>query len=416
MNLQNLFKKEMAKLPRVYAEKLITKKLAAAGVERAEDVAPLLFDHFVSGTTGDFIWDDGTATFHDISITITQEEVDEIGHEIDRFIREKLPSIVQNVLDDTSTHLLASLEKTWPEHNARDQLEFEQFRERLEANWGKAFSLVRMILTICREIGEEQYNKSQKSKRRHAPLWKLTLIRLHARACQITSEVLALMESGYADGAMARWRTLHEIHVVATLIAEHRNDLARRYLDHEAVDAKRGLEQFQRCHAQLGYAPPTAQEVRRLTKRFERVIKKYGKAFGSQYGWAAHHLNKNQPTFADLESAAGRSALRSHYKLASSNVHAGPTALFSRLGAIEPSTIAAGASNVGFAEPGQNTALTLCQITLLLLGEKWTYEQIVSINVLAALRERVPEAFLRAEKKIRREDSKIQKWLRDAGL
>ena len=46
------------------------------------------------------------------------------------------------------------------------------------------------------------------------------LWRLHARSCQITMEILALLKSGFADGAHARWRTLHEIAVTALFIKQ----------------------------------------------------------------------------------------------------------------------------------------------------------------------------------------------------
>ncbi|WP_217430933.1 DUF5677 domain-containing protein [Sphingomonas bacterium] len=53
-----------------------------------------------------------------------------------------------------------------------------------------------------------------------------TMLHLHARACQVVFEIITLMENGLADGAMARWRTLHEITVVATILAEHGEELA----------------------------------------------------------------------------------------------------------------------------------------------------------------------------------------------
>ena len=39
--------------------------------------------------------------------------------------------------------------------------------------------------------------------------------RLHARACQIAREVLTLLYAGFAEGAMARWRALHELAVLS---------------------------------------------------------------------------------------------------------------------------------------------------------------------------------------------------------
>jgi len=59
---------------------------------------------------------------------------------------------------------------------------------------------------------------------------------------------------GPADGAMARWRTLHEINVVITLIAEHGDELAERYLAHDIDESARALAVYEKTHAALGYA------------------------------------------------------------------------------------------------------------------------------------------------------------------
>ncbi|WP_224497072.1 DUF5677 domain-containing protein [Bradyrhizobium septentrionale] len=49
---------------------------------------------------------------------------------------------------------------------------------------------------------------------------------LHARSCQITQEIIWLLSGGFADAAMARWRTLREATAVASLIGEHGEDFS----------------------------------------------------------------------------------------------------------------------------------------------------------------------------------------------
>jgi len=46
------------------------------------------------------------------------------------------------------------------------------------------------------------------------------LVRLQAGAARVAGEIYALLLSGYASGAHARWRTLHEIAVTALFIAQ----------------------------------------------------------------------------------------------------------------------------------------------------------------------------------------------------
>jgi hypothetical protein len=79
---------------------------------------------------------------------------------------------------------------------------------------------------------------SRRSKNGLLQEWEI-LIRLLVRAWQVTDEILCLLENGFADGAMARWRTLHEIHVVAAVLMRHGESITERYLAHQAVESKR---------------------------------------------------------------------------------------------------------------------------------------------------------------------------------
>ena len=79
----------------------------------------------------------------------------------------------------------------------------------MPTRWGKGLDLLRMLLTISREFGEEAHAKARRSRARSSRYRTDVLLRLHACACQVAGEIIKLMESGRADGAMARWRTLH---------------------------------------------------------------------------------------------------------------------------------------------------------------------------------------------------------------
>src|SRR5260370_36714366 len=104
-----------------------------------------------------------------------------------------------------------------------------------------------MMLTMSRELGDsvnrEIRQSPDASSRRHLID---VLARSHARACQIVEEILCLLECGLSDGAMARWRTLHEVAVVASFVATHGEDLAERYVSHQAVESKRAADDYQK--------------------------------------------------------------------------------------------------------------------------------------------------------------------------
>jgi hypothetical protein len=267
-----------------------------------------------------------------------------------------------------------------------------------------------MLLTSCRELGQETATRLQKSRSRKNRVLRSLLVRLHARACQITAEIITLMENGFADGAMARWRTLYEVGVVATVIADAGEALARQYIEHEVVESKLAMEEYARCHVGLRFKPFPARERRRVERAFAAAVKAHGADFGRPYGWAAAHLKKKKVTFRDLEDAAQRSPMRSYYKMASYNVHADTSkSIFFRLGVIgDQSIIVAGATDAGFTEPAQNAAIALVQITALLLQDRISnLDAMIQLQALIMIRDEIPDVFVRVAHKLKRDHAKL---------
>jgi hypothetical protein len=101
---------------------------------------------------------------------------------------------------------------------------------------------------MCREWCEwiHKRNVSEKGDLKKKRLQSI-LTRLLARGCQVSDEIISLLENGFADGAMARWRTLREIAVVATVIRRYGTDIGARYVDHQAVESKRKMDKYSMC-------------------------------------------------------------------------------------------------------------------------------------------------------------------------
>jgi hypothetical protein len=207
---------------------------------------------------------------------------------------------------------------------------------------------------------------------------------------------------------MARWRTLHEITIVASLIVQHGAELAERYVAYQAVEAKRALDMYAQCHIGLGYKPMPKRSAAKINAHFRSVQRKYGKPFVGEYGWAAQCLAKPKVNFALLEQAVGRGVMRSHYKMASYNVHANPSGAFFRLGLLKDSqTLLAGRSNAGLTEPGQNAATSLTQISSLMCAQSATLDDIVSARIMLAVRDLIPPALVRADARLVRDERRL---------
>lgn len=140
-----------------------------------------------------------------------------------------------------------------------------------------------MCVTIARELGECKTELLRESHGSDSPCLVDVLPRLHARSCQIANEVITLLETGFADGAIARWRTLHEISVVANLLKEFGEDLACRYLDHQIYESYRAAKDYMNCYERLGYEPLEDMEYQEIKISYEEMKERYGNEFCSQY-------------------------------------------------------------------------------------------------------------------------------------
>ena len=91
---------------------------------------------------------------------------------------------------------------------------------------------------------------------------------VHARACQMSRAILALLRSGFADDAHARWRSLHELAVVSNFIREHGEVVAERYLLHEAIQQRKLARAYKEHEDRAGLEPLTQAEIDALDERW----------------------------------------------------------------------------------------------------------------------------------------------------
>lgn len=398
----------MQAVPRDIASELFRKKLETAGIRDADALIKALTEHLFARTDDDFVWDDDTIPEDVLQevMDITEDDIANVEAQFSRFLSDELPEIVRSTIDESGRSLARTLRRSWPDQYARELHDLTGFRMRLEQRWGKALHALRRLITVCRELGEEAHQRRRRSRSKKNVYRNDVLIRLHARACQVTQEILSLMEAGFADGAMARWRTLHEIAVVATLVADHGDDLAERYLAHEFVQSKKALDTYRAVYAELGYAPPDEVEAKRTEDACAYYVARYGPDFTSDHGWAGHHLGIKRPTFRDLENAAERMSMRAHYRMASDQVHAGVKGVTFRLSTFgRDPLILAGPSNFGFDEPGQSAGIDLARITTHIMDLS-TVDETIKLKAVAILRDEVVNEFVQAGRKLKREESK----------
>jgi hypothetical protein len=409
--LQDALNEATAALPAFFLQKLISKKLREQGIKRTKGLAEKLAKHILEGNR------EPIEHPRNITLAFTKADADEIERAIEQFCDTQFPKIIPDVARRTSKTVLKDLRCRWPNEYALQNKDLSGFRKRLEDRWGKPLGLLRMLLTMVREWCQGAHERESTRKRAKPEQVPELLIRLLVRACQVTDEILCLLENGFADGAMARWRTLHEITVVATIISQHGETIAERYLAHQAVESKKAMDKYLACYQQLGYRALPVREQQKIIGNYDKAIAQYGKPFKTDYGWAASHLKNDRPSFADLEVAAGRSDMRAHYQMGNDNIHAGVKSMFIRLGLLENYTgLLSGRSNAGLTEPGQNAALTLTQLAALVCMSEPGFDDLVVGEMIVTLKYEIPQAFGRPDRQLRKDDKNVSSFAAGAVL
>src|SRR2546427_12404451 len=215
-------------------------------------------------------------------------------------IREMVPTIMRETTEGASKALLAAVFRDTKNLRAV-RTRRAAFERRLQRWWGRSLDLFEVLKSVALEMGS---NFNDEVSQGSDPLM-YALVRLHARAVLIASEIEALLRTGHADGAHARWRTLHEVTVVAIFLAKHGAETAEQYIQHDAVESWKAALGQQDKEAELGLDPFSPEEMEQLRKRVETLTTKNGAPDRNEYGWAEKATDKHEPHLIALNQAAG---------------------------------------------------------------------------------------------------------------
>jgi hypothetical protein len=400
-SILDAFDQALREVPYRAAAELISSKIAEEGIELRPRELEKLVEYLKSGGGDDFRfrtwrwWEN-----RELTVSLTDAETQEVLDRLNRFLEGGLDDLIKSIADDLSRDILVTLHRMWKREARRQTRERGGFERHLTKRWGSAIDRLRMTLTAAREFGES-VNGSIRGTESSSPYLVDVLTRLHARACQIAEEIICLLESGFSDGAMARWRTLHEISATAHLLSESGERLAVRYVEHEAIESFRAATDYRECSSRLGYVPMGNEEYEEVRRKRDSMIDRYGKDFSSQYGWAAEVIGKPTPTLRDIQEAAGIDHFRPYYRMASHNVHANPMGIYFKLGLLDKTEVLlAGRSSIGLAYPGHGCAISLMQVTTALCVLKPDLDSLVALRILGKLTDEVGTLFGEAHERV----------------
>jgi len=322
---------------------------------------------------------------------------------------EKLMKVVaKECLPEFSKVLVNDLKKDHKEMLDYQRIPQKEFENRLYKRWKEPLDLLECLILILWESAEKLKNKIAKLVNNSNNLKHSAILKIHARALQISNEILVLLKSGYSDGANARWRSLHELAVISFFLLENNNDVSKRYLEHEVIRNFKEATDYRTYFKKLGYLPIDRKVFNKLRRKKESLCEKYIDNFQKDYGWIPRSIISAQ-NFRALEKHVKLDKLRPFYNLASDAVHGGAKGFY-RLGLMDyeqNKIFLKGASNYGLADPIQNTAISLLHVTMCLLMLEVDFESLIQMYVMKIYVNEIGRKSAEVQRKMEKEESKV---------
>lgn len=326
------------------------------------------------------------------SSTASEEELERLA--------DALPEQIEELLEHLPNQILSTIQEKAHEGLEERRADHAAFVERNISRWQKGFDLLELLIEIAIEAGGSFNSRLRPEAAKNGDLLFDVVVRLHAKGCLISKEILALLKNGFADGAYARWRALHELSVTSMFLAKHGVDAVRSYTDFEFVEAYKGASQLNRYESRINATGFTEDAINNFKSQYDAVIAKHGSEFAKQYGWARKFLPKERPTFFALEKDVGLDHWRPYYKWASQNIHADVMAIRYSLGLCEATEdiLQVGPSDSGMTDPAHSTAISLSQLTCTTLFLSPNLDDVVAAKMLSTLSDEVGKAFIERDK------------------
>jgi hypothetical protein len=319
---------------------------------------------------------------------------------------EKVVTILKKKLDVLLEEFYKDLKKDGPSNLAAHRSVSNAFRKSHIRTWKKAIDKLEIFVFMNLEYHEKLFD-AYKIERKNDTRFKV-LMGLHGKAILTAFEILELIKGGFADGAMARWRSLYETAIIVNFLKDNNQELSQQFLDYSVIQEYKDAVEYQKNCDKLGYKPYTKKEMEKFENRKELMAQKYGPKFKKEYGWLINYLPEPF-NFKCIEEKTKYSHFRPYYKLANHKIHSGPQSILFSLASINSRQwMPSGPSNFGLADPGKNTAIALLWTSTALAEFENYLETAIFIKLSTILMYEINDEFLDTQFCIE-EDEKLYK-------
>lgn len=316
--------------------------------------------------------------------------------DFEKAIRKKIPRLITGL---TKGLYDVIYEYCIDENNDLKRRERE-IRGKIDKRYSNGINLFEAFIELNAKISSYTYDKYFHIFDSIDDKLKLdTLISLHVRACQVANEINVLVKNGYADGAFARWRTLHEICVTFLFLYDSDYDTVEMYNDFEVMEKLKKAQNYEQLCKELNWTIDDIN-LKELLLAKDRLIEKYGEDFIKEYGWAKKYL-KGHKTFKQLEAKVSKDYLRTVYAWSCESVHASVSGIRYKhsLRKKEQHNFLTSSNDYGFTDPVQFTSYSLIEMSQVLLGMEDSIMNNVYDELLIVFQNKLVGEFSKKEKR-----------------
>jgi len=310
---------------------------------------------------------------NDKFLEVTQEEMPDqqfTEEDIEEIAEEALEKITEEVGSEIYEYVL----------NDSDGLNnFREKKSRLEKNiqerWKEPLNLLEKLILWSQQIGQNINSEHRFEAAQKQDFIFEALIQIHGRGVQVAMEIHQLLKSGFADGALARWRLLYELSIDSLYILKREENIAEQYLIYPHIKDYYFAKCYQKHSDDLDLEKIDDKAMNSAKKTIEDIQDKFGSGFNDEgYGNGWTYDSDGCKSVNVRAKKVGLNHYKPYYDLACNTVHGDPKGTLDRLGIIQlpdveqPEYILSGPSNAGLSVPGKLTAIFLSQITFTLIN------------------------------------------------
>lgn len=273
------------------------------------------------------------------------------------------------------------------------------FRNGSYKRWKAGLDKLKMFIVMSQELGS-MFNRRVRTRAVAEQNYKFeAVVALHARSLRVSNEIQALLREGFPDGALSRWRTLHELAVAATFLTNNGKEVSRRFIAHRGIANAKALRQYVEFLPRSKMTPLEPGVIEAAEAQRATLLVEFGNEFDEEMGWAFPVIPKPKKiNLFDLEKATGLDHWRPRFRWASDDIHVGAKPYHASLGTAETPinepVLLTGRSNSAFTDPAHMCVISLNLVNHALPAEYRTEEEGTILLALRILSDEVGETFL----------------------